>query len=330
MLSHDRPWEINARVRWSRAGIRSVEGLASLEDSLAVGLQASFVAFFTSSHLIQQLLRHQTCHSLLTALPRSKQYRESNSFESQYIALIGSIIMFFKSLLVSALAALATAQSNPLGFTKVPNPVTVGKPNVITYMTNDNDTPVTILLRRGDSNNLHTVKTLTTSATDGSYIWTPGNDLDNGSDYALEIQQSGNQPNYFGPFQIQGSTESGSSSSSSGTAGGYGSMTHSSMSSTITATANISGTSTTLTATYPVSAGNMTSMSRNTTMTHATLTRSSSTASQTASQTTNGAGFQGTSTGASPSKTGNSASSFAAGGSAIALVFGAVAAIVMG
>lgn len=59
--------------------------------------------------------------------------------------------MFFKSLLVSALAALATAQSNPLGFTKVPNPVTVGKPNVITYMTNDDTTPVTILLRRGVS-----------------------------------------------------------------------------------------------------------------------------------------------------------------------------------
>ncbi|KAF7184960.1 hypothetical protein HII31_13583 [Pseudocercospora fuligena] len=326
MVSDDRSWEINARVRWSRAGRRSVEGLASLENSLAVGvqgllLQASFVAFFLHPYINYSVIRRVT--RFPTALPRSKQYRESNTFESQYIALIRSIKMFFKSLLVSALAALATAQSNPLGFTKVPNPVTVGKPNVITYMTNDDTTPVTILLRRGDSNNLQTVKTLTTSATDGSYIWTPENDLDNGSDYALEIQQSGNEPNYYGPFQIQGSTESGSSSSS-------GSMTASSMSSTITATANISGTSTTLTATYPVSAGNMTSMSRNATMSHATLTRSSSTASQTATETTGGAGFQGTTTGASPSQTGNSASSFAAGGSAIALVFGAVAAIVMG
>ncbi|EME87482.1 uncharacterized protein MYCFIDRAFT_75334 [Pseudocercospora fijiensis CIRAD86] len=231
--------------------------------------------------------------------------------------------MLFQSLLVSALVALATA-ANPLGFTKVPNPVTVGKENVITYMTNDNKTPVTILLRRGDSNNLQIVKTLTTSASDGSFVWTPGNDLDNGSDYALEIKQDGNEPNYFGPFVIQGSTETGSSSS--GTAGAYGSMT-SSMSATTTATANM--TSTTMTATYPVSAGNMTTMTRNSTMTPATLTRSSSTASQTASETT-GAGFQGTTTGASPSQTGGSASTFAAGGSAIALVFGAVAAIVMG
>lgn len=59
--------------------------------------------------------------------------------------------MLFKSLLLGAVAALATAQSNPLGFTRVPNPVTVGKEVAITYMTNDDTTPVTILLRRGVS-----------------------------------------------------------------------------------------------------------------------------------------------------------------------------------
>lgn len=100
---------------------------------------------------IHQLLRHQTCHSLPNSPSTVQTVPRKQYFESQYIALIRSIKMFFKSLLVSALAALATAQSNPLGFTKVPNPVTVGKPNVITYMTNDDTTPVTILLRRGVS-----------------------------------------------------------------------------------------------------------------------------------------------------------------------------------
>ena len=48
--------------------------------------------------------------------------------------------MFTKTFLVSALAALVTAQSSVLTFTKVPNPVTDGQAQAITYATNDTTT----------------------------------------------------------------------------------------------------------------------------------------------------------------------------------------------
>lgn len=86
----------------------------------------------------------------------------------------------------------------------------------MTYATNDTSSPVTIILRKGPSNDLDTVATLTDSATNGQYIWTPSDSLVNGNgriasaaqaakrlticfaDYALEITQNG-QTNYYGP-----------------------------------------------------------------------------------------------------------------------------------
>jgi hypothetical protein len=93
--------------------------------------------------------------------------------------------MFTKALIASALATLAAAQSTVLTFTHVPNPITDGKPQAITYATNDTSSvrrscalllngtladrvqPVTIILRKGLSTDLQTVSTLTTSATNG-------------------------------------------------------------------------------------------------------------------------------------------------------------------
>lgn len=45
--------------------------------------------------------------------------------------------MFTKTLLVGALAAIAAAQSSVLTFTNVPNPITDGQPQAITFATND-------------------------------------------------------------------------------------------------------------------------------------------------------------------------------------------------
>ena len=45
--------------------------------------------------------------------------------------------MFSKTPVLSALAALATAQSAVLSFTNVPNPVTDGQAQAITFRTND-------------------------------------------------------------------------------------------------------------------------------------------------------------------------------------------------
>lgn len=42
-----------------------------------------------------------------------------------------------KTLLVGALAALAAAQSSVLTFTNVPDPITDGQPQAITFATND-------------------------------------------------------------------------------------------------------------------------------------------------------------------------------------------------
>ena len=107
--------------------------------------------------------------------------------------------MFTRSLLLSALATYAAAQSKVLFFTHVPNPITDGEKQAITYSTNDTQSPVTIILRQGDSNNLQTVETLTKSSVGGQFIWTPSASLPNGNDYALEITQ-GSQMNYYGPF----------------------------------------------------------------------------------------------------------------------------------
>jgi hypothetical protein len=96
--------------------------------------------------------------------------------------------MFAKALLLGALAAFAAAQSQVLTFTRVPNPITDGEPQAITYATNDTVTPVEIILRKGSSTNLQTVEVLTKNANGGQFIWTPPKSLPNGADYALEIK----------------------------------------------------------------------------------------------------------------------------------------------
>ena len=76
--------------------------------------------------------------------------------------------MFSKAVLVSALAALASAQSAVLTFTHVPNPVTDGQAQAITYATNDTTSPVTITLRKGVSTDLQTVAILTSKSIQGA------------------------------------------------------------------------------------------------------------------------------------------------------------------
>lgn len=121
--------------------------------------------------------------------------------------------MFCKTLLVGAFAALAAAQSAVLTFTNVPNPITDGEAQAILYATNDTQTPVSIILRQGPSNNLQVIETLTSDSVGGTFIWTPPKTLPNGNDYALEIRQNG-QNNYFGPFVVQGASPAAISSSS--------------------------------------------------------------------------------------------------------------------
>jgi len=92
-----------------------------------------------------------------------------------------------------------------------------GQPTTITF-TAPNSAPVTITLRKGDPNDLETIEVLTTSATGGSYTWTPATDLAAGSDYALEIRQGGGAPNYSAQFGITGGTGTRPSSSEASSA----------------------------------------------------------------------------------------------------------------
>jgi hypothetical protein len=216
--------------------------------------------------------------------------------------------MFAKALLLSALAACAAAQSKVLFFTHVPNPITDGEPAAITYSTNDTESPVTIILRRGQSNNLETIMTLTDNSYGSQFIWTPPLSLPNGVDYALEISQK-TQTNYFGPFVIQGAIPASVSAASATSA----------MNATMTRNAT-------------ASMGTSTMMSRNQTMANATLTSFRTTSTNTrpatnSASSTSGAGFQGTQTGSNgPNPTGAASSTFAMG-SSLVLAFGAVAAM---
>ncbi|KAF2214825.1 hypothetical protein CERZMDRAFT_120414 [Cercospora zeae-maydis SCOH1-5] len=223
--------------------------------------------------------------------------------------------MFVKSILVGALAALAAAQSAAISFTNPLPQARVGQSFELTWQTNDASAPVTILLRKGDANNLQTVSTLTSSATGGKYEWTPASDLAPASDYALQITQ-GSNTNYLGPFSISGGTGTGTGSSSSSSAespAGYA---------TVSTSAN-STSSQSITAMPPYATGNAT-LPRNTTMTSATLKPTGSTPGN-----TNGAGFQGSQTGSNGAQSTGGASSLLAGGSSVALALGAVAAIIM-
>ncbi len=135
--------------------------------------------------------------------------------------------MFTNALLLSALAACVAAQSKVLFFTHVPNPITDGEAAAITYVnidvveglsetasstggalnahglktlanprypsrysTNDTQSPVTILLRQGQTNDLKTLMTLTDNSYNSQFIWTPPKSLPNGNDYALQITVS--------------------------------------------------------------------------------------------------------------------------------------------
>lgn len=56
---------------------------------------------------------------------------------------------------------LVVSQSKVLSFTRVPNPMTDGEPQAITYATNDTNSPVSIILKQGAVDDLEVVDVLT-------------------------------------------------------------------------------------------------------------------------------------------------------------------------
>jgi len=106
------------------------------------------------------------------------------------------------------------------------------------------NTPVTVVvLRKGKNEALDTLETLTTSATGGSWMWEVSSELENADDYALEIQQGG-ENNYIGPISLTGGSDakpSSSSASASASASSSASEESSSISVTTITSSSVSG-----------------------------------------------------------------------------------------
>ncbi|KAL8944983.1 MAG: hypothetical protein Q9211_000416 [Gyalolechia sp. 1 TL-2023] len=258
---------------------------------------------------------------------------------------------FTKSLLVGAAAIVAViAQSSPIAFTSTPASVQAGRSVVLRWGGGDENQPVTITLKRGDSNNLRTVSLITGSATGTSYTWTVPTDLPDGDDYALQINQGVDDVNYSGRFSLSGGSTASSSISSSSTATSALSSASAiiesainSQSSSVTTTVAAGNATTTLggalgtgavgtgaVGTGATGAATGTALIRNTTMSIATLRSTTASTATTTSETATTTGSSedssasSTSTGASP----NGAMSAASFVSPLVLVVSAIAAIV--
>ncbi|PYI18860.1 hypothetical protein BO99DRAFT_158961 [Aspergillus violaceofuscus CBS 115571] len=108
------------------------------------------------------------------------------------------------SSLVAAFACLAQIgiAEAALSFTQWPSVIRAGQPTTLNWQT-DSDAPVTVTLRKGNSQNLDTVQTLASNAQGGSFTWIPDSTIENGDDYAFQIQQNG-YVNYSGLLQVTG------------------------------------------------------------------------------------------------------------------------------
>ncbi|KAK8213409.1 hypothetical protein M8818_002708 [Zalaria obscura] len=253
----------------------------------------------------------------------------------------------------SVLASYALAQSTRLAFTSTPASVTAGQAVTIKYSAADTTAPVTIILRKGDPNDLQTIAVLTSDSTGGSYTWIPADYFADDTDYALEITQ-GDEINYSGEFSLSGANAAAVSSASSASAASASSaaaLTASySVSSVIqsiqsaiasynsslvnlTATATPNATAVVVVTTTPGASNSLGTgipMSRNNTMSSATLTSASASSGAAASTTSGGnpttAGGGGSSTGSAATTSSTSGASVLAGSSPLALIFGVVAA----
>ncbi|CRG91651.1 hypothetical protein PISL3812_08701 [Talaromyces islandicus] len=110
--------------------------------------------------------------------------------------------MAFTKVLIAGSAFFAAALAQGLSFTEWPTSVTAGQPSTLKWI-GDGGAPVTLTLRKGASTDLENVEVISPDATNGEFTWTPNTDLENGSDYAVQISQ-GDQINYSGPISLGG------------------------------------------------------------------------------------------------------------------------------
>lgn len=211
--------------------------------------------------------------------------------------------MRFFQIIASSAAFIAAALALEIN-TYPTGGVVAGQTYTVTYSPADN-TPTTFILRKGLSTDLGTVGTLTSTATGGTFSWTVAKDLPNGADYALEIRQTGQTPNYSGQFGLTGgsaaasSSAAASASASSASASSVASVISSRASSASSAAASISSLISSVVSSAQASAtGGSTTASTNGTVSSATLSRS---ATRSASGSATGSASIPESTGAADS-----------------------------
>ncbi|KAB8273169.1 hypothetical protein BDV30DRAFT_226781 [Aspergillus minisclerotigenes] len=102
----------------------------------------------------------------------------------------------------AAIACLAhIGMTDALSFTQWPGVIHTGEDNTVKWI-GDPDLPTTITLRRGAANDLSDVYVLTRDARGNEYTWKANDDLQDGSDYALQIQQN-EEINYTGHIIVE-------------------------------------------------------------------------------------------------------------------------------
>ncbi|CEJ57764.1 hypothetical protein PMG11_06445 [Penicillium brasilianum] len=125
--------------------------------------------------------------------------------------------MHFTGVLAVSASLFAVAFANdPLAFTAWPKDIQAGKPVTLTWAGGVPDQPVTLTLRKGTSTNLQDVEIITAQAKDGTFTWTPGDNVKSGQDYAFQITQGGER-NYSALLKAGPAVKADSASESSQT-----------------------------------------------------------------------------------------------------------------
>ncbi|KAE8351997.1 hypothetical protein BDV28DRAFT_9237 [Aspergillus coremiiformis] len=106
----------------------------------------------------------------------------------------------FTSLLPVVICLTQVGIADAVAFTQWPNIIYAGEANTVRWI-GDPDVPVTITLRKGASTNLGNVEVLTDNARGSTFTWTAREDLEDGSDYALQIKQD-QDINYSGHITV--------------------------------------------------------------------------------------------------------------------------------
>jgi len=115
---------------------------------------------------------------------------------------------FFTTALFASLAALVAAQEgpNPISSPTLGDVVEAGKPVKIVWKPTTSG-KVTLVLRKGDENNLETVAEITETSNSGEYTWTPDEDIQGDEDYTIEIKDASGNSNYSPRFELESEGE---------------------------------------------------------------------------------------------------------------------------